>query len=136
MAAAAKEMDEMVDTWLGTKCGDGTLNCVAPWPQIFDDAKSASSSHGRDEEEKEKGRKRSIPKGEPNGPKWDSVLEYSMRVNADLIRAGGGMNEWVRNWDKPRGRKPSRLGPVEGIDEGVDEVEKKLELRDIEAPTT
>ncbi len=78
----------MIDTYIGTKCGDGTLNCVAPWPQIFDDAKNTSSMNLPEGEKV----------GEPTGAKGDSVLEYSIRVNADRIRKGKGMEEWIRNW--------------------------------------
>lgn len=84
----ANGTDQMIDAYIGSKCGDGTLKCVAPWPQIFDDAKSTSSMNLPEGEKV----------GEPTGAKGDSVLEYSIRVNADRIRKGKGMEEWIRNW--------------------------------------
>ena len=78
----------MVDHWLGLRCGDGGLKCVAPWPQIFDDAKSISSMDLAEGQER----------GEPTGAKGDSVLEYSIRVNAKAILEGEGMDQWVKNW--------------------------------------
>lgn len=88
MSAWANATDQMIDTYIGTKCGDGSLKCVAPWPQIFDDAKSTSSMD--------------LPKGEvvgePQGAKGDSTLEYSIRVNDEKIRLGKGVEEWLPNW--------------------------------------
>ena len=90
MSEVANATDQMIDTYIGSKCGDGTLKCIAPWPQIFDDAKSTSSMN--------------LPVGEtvgePKDAKGDSTLEYSIRVNADMIREGKGEEAWIRNWDR------------------------------------
>lgn len=117
---AAKSVDQMIDTWIGSKCGDGTLRCVAPFPQIFDDAKRyvtlpkcfvfTSWPEGKEYQPLTPKRDHSTSNvdlsendqvGEPvDQGKAESVLQYSIRVNAEKVREGKGVEEWEWNWLK------------------------------------
>lgn len=85
LASLAVDMDAPVDVFLSHKCGNGTVKCVAPWPQIVcntGDTPKKGEHNGEAAERKKDGQ----------------VLQYSTKVNADKIREGKAMDEWQRNW--------------------------------------
>ena len=84
MVKLAEEANSMMDLYIGRKCGDRSLKCIATYPHVFSMAEGKSSMGDV-----------SVLGTEGTGGK---TLQYSKRVNAKYIQEGGPMRDWVRKW--------------------------------------
>ena len=84
MVKLAEEANTIIDLYIGRKCDDGSLKCIATYPQIFSMAEGKSSMGDA-----------SVLGTEGTGGK---TLQYSTRVNAKYIQEGRPMRDWVRKW--------------------------------------
>ena len=88
LASLSHEMDDTMDRWMSNKCASGIIKCVSPWPQLLCSSRGISDVVDDDGEDKDQ--KEAL---------CERTLQYSIRVNAENVMEGKGIDEWIGNWD-------------------------------------